>query len=142
MNAEQSREFIRHPSSVPLEIAPHSAREQLNLKLNNVSIGGLSFDSPVQLDEGTVVRIKIPTLKPVFIVNAIVEWCEAHLDRYELGVRFLDKDDVFRVRMIEQICHIEEYRKELQRKIGKRVTKNRASAEWIEKYGQNFPRPH
>lgn len=139
MQAEKSREFIRHPSTVPLEVAPQSAREQLNLKLNNVSLGGLSFDSPVEFHQGTVIKIKIPSIKPVFKVSAIVQWCQKFKDHFEMGVRFLDNDDVFRVRMIEQVCHIEEYRKQLQAECGKRVSKNRASIEWIEKFGSEFP---
>lgn len=140
MNAQQSREFIRHPSSIPLEVSPHAAREQLNLKLNNVSQGGLSFDSPVEFHQGTLIKIKIRSVTPVFQVNAVVLWCEESEDHYELGVRFLDQDDAFRVRMIEQVCHIEEYRKKKQRQLGKRITKNKASLEWIEKFGTNFPR--
>lgn len=140
MNAQQSREFIRHPSAIPLEVAPQSAQEQLNLRLNNVSLGGLSFDSPVELDEGSVIKIKIPSFKPVFKVDAIVQWCKQIKDHFELGVKFLDQDDAFRVRMIEQVCHIEEYRKDAQKKRGKRMTRNQASIEWIEKYGRDFPR--
>lgn len=140
MNAQQHREFIRHPSSIPLEVAPHSAREQLNLKLNNVSRGGLSFDSPVEFHQGTLIKIKITHIKPVFKVDAVVLWCQKLQDHYELGVRFLDHQDAFRVRMIEQICHIEEYRLNAQKKSGKRISKNKASLEWIEKYGPSFPR--
>lgn len=140
MNTQQSREFIRHPVSIPLEVAPQSAREQLNLKLNNVSLGGLSFASPIELDQGTVIKIKIPTIKPIFRVDAIVQWCKQIKNHFEMGVQFLDKDDAFRVRMIEQICHIEEYRNEEQQKTGKRMTRNQASLEWIEKFGEDFPR--
>ena len=139
MNAELSREFIRHHAKVPLEISPHSTREQLNLQLNNVSMGGLSFDSPVAFHTNTLIKIKISSLKPVFKVDAVVQWCQSQNDHFELGVRFLDPDDAFRMRMVEQICYIGQYRKEVQAESGKRLSWNKASLEWIEKNGGNFP---
>jgi len=139
MNTPFSREYIRHPSEVPLLIMPYSTREQLNLQVNNVSEGGLSFDSPVEFHINAVVKIKIPSMKPVFKVNAVVQWCRQLQGRFELGVQFLDQDDAFRVRMVEQACHISEYRKDTQQVTGRRMTWNKASMEWIEKNGGSFP---
>ncbi len=138
MTTPQHREFIRHPSSIPLDVKPRAAQEQMSLKLNNISVGGLSFDSPVPFNDGAVVNIRI-SLKPVFRVNAIVQWCKRVDDHFELGVRFLDQEDAYRVRMVEQICHIEEYRHDRMRKTGKRLSRNKASLEWIAKHGQRFP---
>lgn len=140
MVPENVREFIRHPAQVPIKVASEKTPEQLNLKLNNVSAGGLSFESPQRFSEGTVVKIRIPSTKPVFRVHAIVEWCRGLKDVFELGVRFLDQDDAFRVRMVEQVCHIEQYRKSLQETEGRRISRNRASYEWIAKNGGTFPR--
>lgn len=144
MTTPAPRAYIRHPSKVGIQVSPLSMREQLNLEINNISMGGLSFDSNVSFYKDTVVKLKIPSIKPVFKVNAIIRWCREQSDKqgnsYELGVEFLDNDDAFKVRMIEQVCHISEYRKELQEKLGKRVTWNQASEEWISKHGGSFPR--
>jgi len=43
------------------------------------------------------------------------------------------------VRMIEQICYIEHYRKEVLLNEGRRITSEQAALEWIEKYAQDFP---
>ena len=139
MNTQFSREYIRHPSKVPLVIIPHSTREQLSLKLNNISTGGLSFDSPVEFHTNAIVKIKIPSIKPVFKVNAVVQWCRQIKGCFEMGVQFLDQDDAYKVRMVEQVCHISEYRKEIQQVTGRRMTWNKASMEWIEKNGGSFP---
>jgi len=139
MNTKLSREYIRHPSRVPLVIVPHSTREQLSLKLNNVSEGGLAFDSPIEFHVNAIVKIKIPSIKPVFKVDAVVQWCRELKGCFEMGVRFLDPEDAFKVRMVEQICHISEYRKETQKETGKRMAWNKASMEWIEKNGGSFP---
>jgi len=144
MNPQHTREYIRHPTNVPLEVIPQSAKEQLclglnNLPLNNISQGGLSFYSPTRIHTNTVVKIKIRAIKPVFKANAVVQWCEKSKDKFELGVQFLDKDDAFKARMVEQVCHIDQYRKETQQLTGRRMTWNKASIEWIEKNGKNFP---
>jgi PilZ domain len=144
MNTPAPRAYIRHPSKVDIQVTPLSTREQLNLEINNISMGGLSFDSNVSFYKDTVVKLKIPSIKPVFKVNAIIRWCREQASEqesaYELGVEFLDTDDAFKVRMIEQACHISEYRKEKQAKIGKRISWNQASNEWIEQNGGSFPR--
>jgi len=139
MNAEHTREYIRHAAKVPLEVAPQSAREQLNLQVNNVSAGGLSFDSPIEFHTNAIIKIKIPSIKPVFKVSAVVQWCKRIKDHFELGVRFLDSNDAFRVRMVEQVCHIGQYREETIQRTGRRMTWNKASLEWIEKNGASFP---
>jgi hypothetical protein len=139
MNARPSREYIRHPSKIPLVIVPHSTRQQLSLKLNNMSEGGLAFDSPVEFHVNSLIKIKMPSTKPVFKVDAVVQWCRELKGCFEMGVRFLDPDDAFRVRMVEQVCHISEYRKEAQKESGKRMAWNKASEEWIAKNGGTFP---
>ena len=144
MNTPAPRAYIRHPSKVGIQVTPLSTREQLNLEINNISQGGLSFDSNVSFFKDTVVKLKIPSVKPVFKVNAIIRWCREQSDKqgspYELGVEFLDNDDAFKVRMIEQVCHIAEYRKDLHELLGKRVTWTQAYQEWISKNGGSYPR--
>ena len=138
MNAQHDRAYIRHPSSIPIEVEPFCVHQQLCLQLQDMSVGGLSFQSPVNFHRGAMVKIRILGTKPVFRVNGVVQWCKSVNDHYELGVEFLREDDAFRVRMMEQVCHIEHYRKR-QLKRGRRLSKNKASLEWIAKHGARFP---
>ncbi len=139
MTVSQHRDYIRHPTSIPLEVQSQSAPEQMHLQLSNVSAGGLAFSSPVEFHPGALVKLKIRAVKPIFRVHAIVQWCRRAGEIYELGVQFLDQDDAFRVRMVEQVCHIEEYRRRLQKELGRRISKNQASLEWIARHGKRFP---
>ena len=41
--------------------------------------------------------------------------------------------------MIEQICHIEHYRKEVERLEGRALSAHEAAGEWISKYAGDFP---
>ncbi len=139
MNTSQHRDYIRHPTSVPLEVRSHGAPEQMSLQISNVSVGGLAFNSPIEFSPGSLIRLKIRAVKPVFKVHAIVQWCRRLDEGFELGVQFLDQDDAFRVRMVEQVCHIEEYRRQVQAQQGRRLTRNEASQEWIERHAKHFP---
>ena len=41
--------------------------------------------------------------------------------------------------MIEQICHIEHYRKEVARVEGRELSTQEAASEWISRYASDFP---
>jgi hypothetical protein len=60
-------------------------------------------------------------------------------DSYVTGVSFYSKNDAFRMRMLEQICHIEVYRKAVLANEGRELTSEEAAAEWIACYAASFP---
>ena len=41
--------------------------------------------------------------------------------------------------MIEQVCHIEHYRKEVMLREGRELSAQEAAREWISKYAGDFP---
>jgi c-di-GMP-binding flagellar brake protein YcgR len=131
------RTFIRHPSDIPIEInkEDRSANEEC---LNNISSGGLSIKAAAPLEEGATVRIKIPLVKPSFEARGKVVWCREEDGRYDIGIEFIETKDIFRVRMIEQICRIEHYKKEMYEKEGRVLTGREAALEWISKFAQSF----
>lgn len=131
------RNFIRHPSSIPIEFGSCSAG--IRALASNVSVGGLAFDSDHQVNPGDVVALKIATVSPIFEASAQVMWCKPKNTGFELGVAFLDQEDAFRARMVEQICHIEEYKQEVLQAEHRDLTPQQAASEWIEKYAAQFP---
>lgn len=133
------RNFIRHPSNIPIDFQLEELVVEGNDYLKNVSVGGLAFNSKAKLKIGSVIRIKIPLVKPVFQALGRVTWCRPEDDHFEIGIEFLDEDDTFRARMVEQICHIEEYKQEVLRKEGRKLSGEEAASEWIQRYAVNFP---
>ncbi|HEC18038.1 MAG TPA: PilZ domain-containing protein [Gammaproteobacteria bacterium] len=133
------RSFIRHPASVPIDFQLEDLVARNTDYLKNVSQGGLAFHSTVALTPGTTIRIKIPLVSPVFQAIGKVSWCHPTPPGFEIGVQFLDEDDRFRARMVEQICHIEQYRQEALNKEGRTLTGEQAAAEWIQKFATEFP---
>jgi hypothetical protein len=133
------REYIRHPSSIPLEVRTSGESDYSEDCLSNVSVGGLSFRFPNRLRPGDRVTIRIPLLGEFAQLSGQVVWCNRLRDAYEVGVAFLDVEQAFRTRMVEQICHIEQYKNQVLEQEGRRLTSEQAAAEWIAKYADTFP---
>ena len=136
-----SREFIRHPTDIPVrwslgEIVPPGGEH-----LRNISEGGLAFESHREIPVGATIEIQIPVVRPEVSIHGEVVWCRPAEDgRFEVGVRFTDAGQHFKMRMVEQVCHIEHYKIEVLEKEGRRLTSEEAAMEWIKRYAQDFPR--
>lgn len=135
------RQFIRHPIDVPVEIGIDGESGPLSgYHTHDISLGGLAFRSGCAVKPGQEVEICIGCVQPPFQAHARVAWCKPHpLSGYELGVTFLDSEDAFRARMVEQLCHIEDYRRSVMRTQGRELSLDEAAAEWIERFAQDFP---
>ncbi len=133
------RQYIRHPADIPIEVTCGHPPPQAIRHIRDVSHGGLAFPAAAQVEPGIIVDIRIPFVRPMFETKARVAWCSPCANGFELGVEFLDADDAFRARMVEQICHIENYRKSIRRTEGRELTAEQAALEWIGKYAAHFP---
>jgi hypothetical protein len=137
------REYIRHPSDIPIQVTSdwteYEFDENADQTLSNVSLGGLAFTTQYPLETTERVRICIPVLNKDNFLVGTVAWCEKSKNAYEVGVEFERSKEVFRLRMIEQICHIEHYRKEVARVEGRKLNAQESAEEWIEKYAGDFP---
>lgn len=134
------REFIRHPSDIPIEIQCGGGYVQHSTK--NVSYGGLAFLSDAALDVDTFIGLRMPHLRPAFEVQAArVAWCHREESGFAVGVQFLDPAEAFQVRMVEQVCHIESYRRDVEQREGRQLTAEEAAIEWISRHAPSFPNP-
>ena len=133
------RQFMRHPANITIEVTAGPELDHAARCSRNVGLGGLAFQSDRPLTRGTVIELRIPVVRPAFETRARVVWCRASEAGYDLGVEFLDPNDAFRARMVEQICHIEDYRAGVYRSEGRELTAEQAAIEWIGKYASNFP---
>ena len=133
------RRFIRHPAHIPIEVVATPADGPEVERLHDVSAGGLCFDAQHSFPTGAVLRIRIPYIRPTFEAPARVAWCKQHGGSFEIGVSLLSSDDAFRARMVEQLCHIEDYRKDVLQREGRDLSDEEAALEWIGRYAQDFP---
>ena len=134
------REFIRHPSDIPIAYSFADGGALAKDYLNNISQGGLCFRARVYIEPDRVIRISIHIREPAFEVTGLVMWCRRTNEHYDTGVKLEDATAELSVRMVEQVCHIEHYRKEVLEKEGRKLSGKEAAAEWISRFAEGFPR--
>lgn len=143
------RDFIRHPADIPIEViinntVPSSQKSMEGVmkieKMENVSSGGLMFQSSIPYSQNKEVDIKINCVNPKFEAHALVTWCRKSGRHYLVGLEFTDKDNDFKVRMVEQVCHIMHYRNEVMTTEGRELDNDEAAKEWIEQHASDFPK--
>jgi hypothetical protein len=132
------RRFIRHPVEVPIEIEVARARDWRQERLRNVGAGGLCFHAKDPLDSATRVRIRIPAVDPSFEVEGWVVWCNPADRGFDIGVEVSQGADDYRLRMVEQLSHIENYRRLVEKRDGRRISAEQAAREWITRYADEF----
>jgi len=134
------RRFIRHTADVPIEVRALTEQPPRTQPGLNVSEGGLSFLSDQDIPLGSTIEIRIPAVHPPFEAHARVVWRRPENQRYCIGVEFLDAGAAFRARMVEQVCAIEEYRRQVFRDQGRTLSRDEAAREWIGLFADRFPK--
>jgi len=140
MSDRAGRQFIRHPTEIPVEVHPVEGGA-IPHRVRNLSVGGLSFHADREMSLGSVVNLRIPGVEPAFESTARVVWCRPVVSGFDLGVAFLNAEDAYRARVVEQICHIESYRRKLISHEGRTLTPEAAAREWIARFADSFPDP-
>lgn len=133
------RSYIRHPSDIPIEFQQGSVATAATQTLVDVSCGGLSFVTQSPIETASVITVRICYVEPAFEAPCRVTWCRRGQDEFLIGVEFLHAEDEYRARMVEQVCHIEHYKKEVLELEGRVLTGEQAAREWIRKFAKDFP---
>ncbi len=134
------RRHVRHVTGIPVEVSleyhqPYQASEDT---ITNVSIGGLCFIAEDRLDIDEAIQVRFPLLDNQTSIDGKVVWCNKTHRGYEVGLEFNDPDEVERLKMIEQICQIEDFRKDMEQRNGRHLSSEQAAREWISKYAGDF----
>lgn len=146
MPITEHRHFIRHPLCFPLRYklltkASGSTKLQTS-KTINISMGGLLFAAKQAVEKGATISVDMPFQDKIFHIKAKVAHCsldtETHL--YNIGVQFYRLNDAFKVKLIEQVYLISEFRDLWSVQLGREVTLEEASREWIKRYSDRFRR--
>jgi hypothetical protein len=124
---------------VPIEFRLEQAPDVGSLALTNVSCGGLAFHSDQALPPGRFVRIRIAVVRPPFEGRARVAWCRREGAHFGVGVTFVEDVDRFRLRMVEQLCYIEQYKRQVLAQEGRELSGQEAALEWIARHATVFP---
>lgn len=141
MFKQNHRAYIRHPADIPIEIAFMPRDRKHRQRVRDISFGGLRCGFSVYVKPGTLIRLNIHLVDPPFDARARVIWCHSCVSGFDLGVEFMDAEDAFRARMVEQVCHIEQYRRWAKENEGRELNAEEAAREWISRYAADFPNP-
>ncbi|MBD3379287.1 MAG: hypothetical protein GF408_02375 [Candidatus Omnitrophica bacterium] len=137
---QEKRKFLRHLLVSPLEfqIADETDFEKTNTV--NVSEGGLMFRSARDVPVGSLINLQMPLYNKIFKIRSKVMHVEKDdaTGLYNVGVAFVTYSDAFKVKLIEQIYLIEEYRVLRSLQLGREMTLQDASREWIKRYSERF----
>jgi c-di-GMP-binding flagellar brake protein YcgR len=141
----ERRRFIRHPLCFPLaydvigSTPTKSAAEKKSTTIN-ISMGGILFASKKSVDPGSAIMLKMPFQNKVFNVRAKVVRCEKSPETklYNIGASFHRLSAAYKVKLIEQLYLISEFRDLRSVQLGREITLERASREWINRYSERF----
>lgn len=132
------RRYIRHPSSMPIDYRLVDGAASMD-RLRNVSAGGICFESSRCIEPGTLIHLAIKVGEQSFQADGEVMWCHGVNGHHEVGVCFQDAATVFTVRMVEQLCYIEQYRQQVRHTEGRQLSSEEAAREWVGRYASEFP---
>jgi len=139
------RKYIRHPSNININFKFNDDVKFKKKYLNNVSHGGLCFSTDIYIKPGSKIHIQIKIHTPPFHADGLVAWCKkkditSSNNHYDVGIQFIDAKTEFAIRMVEQVCYIEKYKRDVLEKEGRKLTGEEAAVEWIKKYAKKFPK--
>ncbi len=131
--------YLYHPNEIPIHIIPESLQTNCEIEPQPALCrGGLRCNSDIFVAPDTQISLRVCLDEYGVTTTGLVLWCQRLGERYLLSIGFTDKETVFKVRMIEQACEIECYRRRQQR-CGRLLSSGQAAKEWIEKYAADFP---
>ena len=140
------RKHIRHLTGIPIEVSLDYAQadpvDSEDDTITNVSLGGLSFIANDRLDISDHINVRFPVLRDNTVLGGKVVWCEKTGRGYEVGLEFDDPEAVDQLKVIEHICHIENYRKEIHNRENRQLSSEQAAREWISKFAGDFSAQH
>lgn len=132
------RRYLRHPIEMPVELVLRKQGFIPRQRLFNISLGGVACNSDRAFRRGTAIEMRVPVFGQGARCPGLVAWCKKHEQHYLIGIAFVDHDTVFKVRMIEQVCLIEQYRRQLEQESGCPQDFEAAAQAWIKQYANGF----
>jgi hypothetical protein len=105
----------------------------------NIGAGGILFLCARGLVEGTVVRIDLQVENRRFTLDGKVVRAEKTEEgKYSIAVAFSQPSELLKVRMMEQIVRIEQFKSRLERRFKTKLDFAAVAKEWIRRYSKMF----
>ena len=131
--------FIKHPERFPLKFRRLRFWQRSKIEPSQNSNIGLTFFSKEHQKPGSIIEITIPTRKEIHSFMGKVVMVKEADNNYEIGVWLLNVEDGPKLRIVEQICHIELYLNDKRYKEGPFLSREKLTEEWISRFASSFP---
>ncbi len=131
-------QYIDHPNHVPIQLET-SARLPPK-KTDNRCYGGIRCRWQNRIPVGQFLRLSLPQISSDYFASVQVIWRRLVGADYELGLVFLDAQQAYQMRMLEQVCHISCYQSWIFEHEGRLLDSEQAAIEWISKFAERFPK--
>jgi hypothetical protein len=132
--------FIHHPSAIPVKM--EVSKDQFSLpSIDAASSTGVYIHTLTQYAINSCVEVEIDVRSPAFYARGYICSSDSLKEGigFQTGVVFDCPQTAFAVRMIEQVCYIEQYRQQVSLTEGRELTVDNAAVEWITQHAANFP---
>lgn len=139
-NTNSIRKHVRHVTGIPIEITVDCRQTHYAAgdDVTNVSVGGICFIAGGELEMQKPIQVRFPVLDRETIIDGKVVWCHRTDRGFEIGLEFDDPVEVESLRMIDQVCQIENFRKEVELIDGRKLSGEQAAREWSRRYAGEF----
>jgi hypothetical protein len=131
--------FIKHPDRFPLNFRRLRFWERSKIDTTQTSNIGLTFSCEEYQKPGSIIEVTIPTRKEVHRFLGKVVMVKESDESYDIGIWLLNIEDDPKLRIVEQICHIELYLNDKRYKEGPFLSREKLTEEWISRFASSFP---
>jgi hypothetical protein len=132
--------FIHHPAGVPIEIRRIWFGGWGGGGTPDRSEIGFIFESDGYLPPGATIEVTIPLRAGSERFRGKVVLVRRGGECFEIGLWLPIPEEAGRLRIVEQICHIEAYLQQKKYAEGPyALNRERVAAEWIDRYAGNVP---
>ena len=131
--------FIKHPERFPIQFRRLRFWERAKIETSKTSNIGLTFCSTEYQKPGSIIEVTIPTRKETHQFLGKTVMVKETDNNFEIGIWLLNAEDSPKLRIVEQICHIELYLNDKRYKEGPFLSKEKLTEEWISRYASSFP---
>ena len=130
--------FIHHPPGLPIlcKTLKNKAAHSVSSEAGNI---GLCFEWEHYIKPGSLLQIEIPLRGEIQKFSGRGILVRSKDSGFEIGIWLDNKSDSARIRIVEQICHIEVYLKHKRHHEGPFVSPERVAQEWINRFASRFP---
>lgn len=92
---EDNRQFSRVKLQGPLRYQIRGTPEFNNTVLNNISLGGLSFNNNKFIPPNTLLTLQVDVLSRILNPIGRIAWASSlpRSDRYQFGIEFMEMDE-------------------------------------------------